>query len=72
MIKLKDEIIKRVKLQGKSMTTPTEGNILEYKEYKNKNLTNQQIAERDYFRKQFDLQTHDMGKTFNVDREQYY
>ena len=60
--KLKDEIIKREKLHAKSKKTPTEANILEYKEYKNKNLTNQRIAERDYFRKEFDLQSHDMGK----------
>ena len=66
--KLKDEIIKQEKLHAKSKKTPTEANILEYKEYKNKNLTNQQIAEKDYFRKQFDLQTHDMGKTFKVIR----
>ena len=39
-----------------------------YKEYKNKNLTNQRIAEKDYFRKQFDLQSHDIGKAFKVIR----
>ena len=66
--KLLDEIIKRKKLHAKSKKTPTEANILEYKEYKNTNLTNQRIAETDYFRKQFDLQTHDMRKTFKVIR----
>ena len=59
---MKDKIIKREKLHAKSKKILTETNILEYKEYKNKNLTNQRIAERDYFREQFDLQTHDMGK----------
>ena len=47
---------------------PTEANILEYKEYKNKSLTNQRIAEKDCFRKQFDLQTHDIGIFFKVIR----
>ena len=40
--------------------------FLSIKKYKN--LTNQQIAERDYFRKQLDLQIHDIGKTFKVIR----
>ena len=31
-------------------------------------IINQRIAKREYFRKQFDLQTHDMGKTLNVIR----
>ena len=39
-----------------------------YKEFKNKNLTNQRIAERNYFQKQFDLQDCNMGKTFKVIR----
>ena len=66
--KLKDEIIKREKLHARSKKTLTEANILGYKEYKNKNLTTQRIAERDYFRKQFDLQSRDMGKTFKLIR----
>ena len=39
-----------------------------YKEFKNKNLTNQRIAERNYFQKQFDLQDCNMGITFKVIR----
>ena len=35
---------------------------------KYRNLTHQQIAERDYFRKQLDLQICDIGKTFKVIR----
>ena len=67
-IKLKDENIQREKLHAKSKTTPTEANILEYKEFMNNNLTYQQIVERDSFRKQSYLQTHDMGKAFKVIR----
>ena len=55
-------------LHAKSKKTPTKTNIFEYKENKKKNLTNQRIEERDYSRKQFDLQTHDMGKTCKVIR----
>ena len=43
-------------------------NIQIYKEFKNKNLKNQRIAERNYFQKQFDLQDRNMGKTFKVIR----
>ena len=51
--KIKEEISKREKLHMKSKKTPTKVNIHMYEEYKNKNLINQQIAERDYFGKQF-------------------
>ena len=65
---LKDEIKQREKLFIKSKRNPSQINIQIYKEFKNKNLTNQRIAERNYFQKQFDLQDHNMGKTFKVIR----
>ena len=65
---LKDEIKQREKLFIKSKRNPSQMNIQIYKEFKNKNLTNQRIAERNYFQKQFDLQDCNMGKTFKVIR----
>ena len=65
---LKDEIKQREKLFIKSKINPSQINIQIYKEFKNKNLTNQRIAERNYFQKQFDLQDRNMGKTFKVIR----
>ena len=65
---LKDEIKQREKLFIKSKRNPSQINIQIYKEFKNKNLTNQRIAERNYFQKQFDLHDRNMGKTFKVIR----
>ena len=65
---LKDENKQREKLFIKSKRNPSQINIQIYKEFKNKNLTNQRIAERNYFQKQFDLQDCNMGKTFKVIR----
>ena len=56
------------KIIHKSKRYPSQINIQIYKEFKNKNLTNQRIAERNYFQKQFDLQDRIMGKTFKVIR----
>ena len=65
---LKDEIKQREKLFIKSKRNPSQMNIQIYKEFKNKNLTNQRIAEINYFQKQFVLQDCNMGKTFKVIR----
>ena len=65
---LKDEIKQREKLFIKSKRNPSQMNTQIYKEFKNKNLTNQRIAERNYFQKQFDLKDCNMGKTFKVIR----
>ena len=65
---LKDEIKQREKIFIKSKRNPSQINIQICKEFKNKNLTNQRIAERNYFQKQFDLQDRNMGKTFKVIR----
>ena len=65
---LKDEIKQREKLFIKSERNPSQINIQIYKEFKNKKLTNQRIAEINYFQKQFDLQDRNMGKTFKVIR----
>ena len=61
-------ILHRKKLFVKSKRNPSQINIQIYKEFKNKNLTNQRIAERNYFQKQFDLQDRNMGTTFKVIR----
>ena len=65
---LKDKIKQREKIFIKSKRNPLQMNIQIYKEFKNKNLTNQRIAELNYFQKQFDLQDRNMGKTFKVIR----
>ena len=65
---LKDEIKRREKLFIKSKRNLTQSNIQIYQEFKNKNLTNQRIAERNYFQTHFDLQDRNMGKTFKVIR----
>ena len=48
---LKDEIKQREKLFIKSKRNPSQMNTQIYKEFKNKNLTNQRIAERNYFQR---------------------
>ena len=63
---LNDEIKQREKIFIKSKRNPSQINIQIYKEFKNENLTNQRITERNYFEKQFDLQDRNMGKTFKV------
>ena len=65
---LKDEIKQREYIFKKSKRNLSQINIQIYKEFKNKNLTTQRIAERKYFQKQFDLQDRNMGKTFKVIR----
>ena len=57
---LKDEIKQSEKLFIKSKRNPSQINIQIYKELKKK-LTNQRIAERNHFQKQFDLQDRNMG-----------
>ena len=46
---LKDEIKQREKLFTKSKRNPSQIKIQIYEEFKNKNLANQRIAERNYF-----------------------
>ena len=45
---------------------PTSDNIRNYKQYKNKNLSKQRKAERDYYREQFEIHQHDLKKSWRV------
>ena len=45
---------------------PTSDNIINYKQYKNKNLSKQRKAERDYYREQFEIHQHDLKKSWRV------
>ena len=47
-------------------TKPTTENINNYKRYKNKNLSKQRKAERDYYREQFEIHQYDLKKSWRV------
>ena len=57
---LKSEIKVRDKLFIQSKKHPTQDNKDKYKQCKNKNLSKQRKAERDYYREQFDLHQTDL------------
>ena len=49
-----------------SKKEPTPQNIENYKKFKNKNLTNQRKAERNYYREQFELHKSDLKNSWNT------
>ena len=53
-IKIRDHLYM---MERKNLTSD---NMINYKQYKNKNLSKQRKAERDYYREQFELHQHDL------------
>ena len=63
---LRKEIEIRDKLFVISKKKPTTENIKKYKTFKNKNLSNQRQAERKYYHEQFELNTNDLKKSWQI------
>ena len=63
---LKDDIKKRDKLFLLSRRYPTMENKEKYKQYKNRNLSDQRKAERNYYTEQFELNKNDLRKSWQI------
>ena len=63
---LKNDIKIRDRLYIIQKKNPTPENIINYKQYKNKNLTKQRKAEREYYHEQFEIHQHDLKKLWKV------
>ena len=57
--KLKKEILERERLHLLSKNHPTDSNIQDYRDIKNKNLSNQRAAERNYYKNEYELHGND-------------
>ena len=63
---LKNDIKIRDHLYIIQKKNPIPENIINYKQYKNKNLTKQRKAEREYYHEQFEIHQHDLKKSWKV------
>ena len=63
---LKKEILERERLHLISKKHPTDSNIQAYKDIKNRNLSNQRAAERNYYKNEYELHGNDMHGRWKV------